>query len=278
MQSSASRHCSELGRPCMLAAAGRGGGLGGSNVGRLSSLWEGRRLRPQTVAPSGRGDAPPVGALVREWLDAVFTPSDASEAREREAMERLRADPTATLEQLADAYRTAPEADYALQWALVYAAGQLRHPDAVDFLREVLAAPLLPERSRDIHHFSTVGEQISQRLQALSGVAGLATSDDRALGVLLDQLQHDNHAVRVIACQLLTELPSGRASVEDIRGRLPADADADEILSIRRMPVEQLVAPEVERSQRQMPAPPMVDAHAGPRQSTRRPPTIQGED
>jgi hypothetical protein len=204
------------------------------------SLREGRRARPQTVEPVGHGEVPAVSGPLGTWLRAAFAADEPVEQHESEALARLRDEPERSLAEIAGAYDGAPQHDYALRWALVYAAGQLGSAAAVDFLARILDAEISPERSSDIHLFSTVAQETSLRCQAVRGLAGLAArGSDRARLSLLEQLSNRSYTVRVIASQVLRELPGQYVADDEIRRRLPAD-EADTVLAIRKVSVEEL--------------------------------------
>jgi hypothetical protein len=209
------------------------------------NLLEGRRLRPQTVAPlEPQGDhSVEIGEPLRGWLDAAFGAGEEAGRREAEALDRFRADPERALAEVTAAYERAPEGDYALRWALVYGACQLRTQASLAFLERVLEEPIPPERSHDIHHFSTVAEETALRCRAVSGVADIAArTGDLALKILLDQLAHPSYTVRLMSRQALAELPGRPVPDEDIRSRLPPD-EADRVMSMRRILVEDLPPP-----------------------------------
>jgi hypothetical protein len=210
------------------------------------NLLEGRRLRPQTVAPlEPQGDhSVEIGEPLRGWLNAAFGVGEEAGRREAEALDRFRADPERALAEVTAAYERAPEGDYALRWALVYGACQLRTQASLEFLERALQDPIPPERSHDIHHFSTVAEETSLRCRAISGIAAIAArmDDDRALGILLDQLAHPSYTVRVMTSQALVNLPRRPVPDEDIHSRLPSD-EADGVMAMRRITVQDLPTP-----------------------------------
>jgi hypothetical protein len=203
------------------------------------TLRESRRLSPQMVEQVEPDERLQLGEALRSWLEAAFSGGDGAEQLEAQALVRLRGDPDRSLRDIATAHNQAGEDEYLLRWALVYGASQLRVPVSLDFLAGVLDAEIPPERSSDIHH-STVAEETTIRCQAVRGLAGLASGGDaRARGSLLSQLSHPSLTVRVIACQAVRDLEQDPVAEAEIRRRLP-DEDAERVLNVRRLSVDEL--------------------------------------
>jgi hypothetical protein len=204
------------------------------------ALRESRRLRLQTVEPVELGERPEVSGLLNAWLEAAFSEGEDAEQREDEALARLRGESERALSDIVVAYNRAGEDDYSLRWALVYAAGRLGVGASLAFLDHVLEEEIPPERSNDIHLFSTVAEETSLRCQSVRGISSLASAgDDQARESLLAQLSHPNLAVRIVACQALRDLAEGAITDEEIRTRLHPE-EIERVLTTRRVPVEEL--------------------------------------
>jgi hypothetical protein len=214
-------------------------------------IAESRRLRPTTVAPEGVPRA--VDRLLQPWLAAAFGTDRGGEAE----LERLRADPNATIDAVRRSYADAAKSDELMRWALVYCAAELATPDGFEFLSSVLDEPVPSERSVDIHHFSSVAEETTIRFQAARGLAVLAAAGhDDAQRRLTAALEHPLYAVRATAAQLLRELPNRPVSDEELRRRLPA-RDVEEIMRLKRMPVDEVrTEVEEERAKTTTPKPP----------------------
>jgi len=227
-------------------------------MGWLSGLFGGHGLRPQTVGPveTRDGRVPEVSELLRAWLEAAFSAGEQAEAREAEALRRLRADPARAVADIMAAYERCPATAYALRWALVYCAGRLQSHVSLPFLVRVLQDPIPPEGSQDIHLFSTVAEETSLRCRAIHGIARMVPQAvEQATANLLDQLSHSSQTVRVTACQVLRELPGRPVPDTDIRRRLPPE-EADWVLGIRRVSIQGLMTPIEPRKPAARPRPP----------------------
>ena len=224
------------------------------------------RGRIRTTAPVARGPAVISGPL-REWLSAAFTEGAAAEDRESAALDRLRAEPDETVRQLVDAYGRVGEDDYALRWALVHCAARVEHPVILPFFDQVLRDAIPPERSHDVHLFSTVAEETAIRLQALAGLATLAArGDSAAVDLLLEGLRHDSATVRAMASVELRELPEGRVADGAIESRLDPD-EWSGLRSLRRRPVDEVEPPGVDVAGPDLGPPPRGD---GPGPASRR--------
>jgi hypothetical protein len=215
-----------------------------------------------------------VSEQLSTWLRAAFSEGEDAEQRESEALARLRIEPDRALRDIEATYDRAPETDYPLRWALVYGAGELHLADAVAFLERVLESEIPSERSDDIHLFSSVAEETSLRCQAIYGMAFLASAgDDRARASLLSQVSHPSYTVRVIACQALRSLVSD----DEIRKRLPNE-DAEAVLAIRRISVDEL-EPLLEGAARvSAPRPPGGESGTALDFQAARPPTVPFEE
>lgn len=221
-----------------------------SFFGDLAAILRPGTRRPQTTAARDGGVR--VSAGLQQWLTAAFATIDSPDATsgdvrtdvaERAALERLREDPDRAVADASAAYWRTGETDFGLRWALVHCAAELRTPAATAFLADVLAAPIAAERSRDVHLFSSVGEETTQRFRALEGLRGLAADgDSRALDALNEGLRHPLHAVRVAAYQQLRELPPDRVDAADLAARLD-DRDRVSVEGLRRVDVEEVGAP-----------------------------------
>jgi hypothetical protein len=204
------------------------------------ALRAGRGFRPQTVAGTPAPAPLELDDELRTWLQFAYDPDEASREREEAALARLRVDPARSSRVLAEAYDRVDERSYDLRWALVYCAGSLNALAALPLLARVLEAEIPPERSDDVHHFSTRGEETSLRLQAVRGIAALASAgEDEARSLLLAQLAHPSYAVQVIALQELRGLPDRAPDDQELRGRLPADR-AEQAMAIRQVSVDEL--------------------------------------
>lgn len=190
---------------------------------------------PQTTAPDRLRLRP--APDVQAWLAAAY--ADDAQDREREALEALRERGQRSVDDLAEGYWRAGEADVALRWSLVHCAVLLALPETTGFLADVVAAPIPPERSHDVHEFSSVNEEVTQRFRALQGLHDRAASrDGLAVDALLEALDHPVVAVRAVAYQHLRELPDGIVDPERLR-RLSAD-DREQFDRLRRVDVERL--------------------------------------
>jgi hypothetical protein len=204
-------------------------------------LMASRRFRPQTVESARQASPLELDEAVRDWVQHAYDPAETARPLEETALGRLRAQPERSVGALSEAYGRAPEEDYDLRSALVYCAGAMGTRAALGFLARVVEAEIPPERSNDIHHFSTRAEETSLRLQAVRGIEALASSGEgEARSLLLEQLAHPSYAVQVIALQALRQLPEQRRLADDeLRRRLPADR-VDEMVAVRRVSVEGL--------------------------------------
>jgi hypothetical protein len=242
-------------------------------MGWWRRLREGNHLRPDTTAPAAAPMTLNVSGELQNWLQAAFHGPGSADS-EVAALARMRRDPVRSAEELRNLYDQAGEQNFALRWALVHAAGQLGEPVTIGFFEQVLRAPIPPERSNDIHHFSSVAEETSLRCRAVDGLASLAAkNDDNALQSLLQQLKHPSFTVRAMACLSLRELPGGPLNEADIRRHL-APEEIDRVLAVRRVSIQEATAPEEPRASRRIRRPPSGEFGVDATRPGRRPPRI----
>lgn len=245
-------------------------------MGWLSKLRDGLRYHPQTTVPVAR-PATTLDPALRAWVDAAFGAGPDAAAKEKEALERLREASERAQASIERAYTESREDEYSLRWALVYAAGQLQAAAAVPFLDRVAREPQGRERSRDLHHFSTVAEDTSRHCRAVAGLAAIAAGGDAtALAALVAQLGNASYAVRATTVLELRALSGQPVSDAEIRERL--GSDAEEIMAIRRVAVRELVPAEQQRKESDLAPPPDSDESAARQSQTSfgksRPPRI----
>ena len=238
------------------------------------SWWNtllGRGFSPQTTSATRTTEVDP--DLAR-WLEAAYDAGSWDEGSERQATDRLRERGADGVAAVSQAFWAHPE-DHALRWAAVRCASDIGGTDAEDFLAEVLAGDLGPETSRDVHHFSSVAEASSQRMQAVRGLAaGAATGNERASGALAAALGDPIDVVRYAAYVAVRELPDEvrrSASVAPALQRAEREFGDVGVADVADQPlsVEEL---ETSGDHRPPPVDGVVDRHT----STRRGPRISG--
>lgn len=162
------------------------------------------------------------GNMLRAFLSAAHSEQDA--AAYQSILERMKEMAGDVLEEIGHSYSRAEQGDYKARWSLVYIAGGLEHPSAISFLNDVVKQPIPPEESTDIHHFSSVAQEVSIRMRAIRGMAQLAgAGDDRVSGLLLDYLSLPVFSLRAFAAYSLLRLPGGEGFRERISRTLPPD-------------------------------------------------------
>lgn len=235
-------------------------------------LFADRGLRPQTTSPASTVS---VATDVAAWLQAAFETASWDELAEREAVERLRSRGAESVEAVAHAYWSHPD-DHALRWAMVRCASDLGGDHAEAFLAEVLLTEVGPEASRDVHHFSSVAEESSQRMQAVRGLAGpAAAGSERATAALGAALDHPITVVRHAAFVAVRDLPAEvRASDALARG---LERATREFAGVGVADVADHPLPGDGFESERQPMPPSADGLGLDRPSTRRAPRIGGQ-
>jgi hypothetical protein len=213
---------------------------------------------------------------IAAWLAAAYDTAGWDERTERDAVERLRSRGADGMTAVAHAYWAHPT-DHSLRWAMVRCASDVGGGDAEAFLADVLAAEIGPETSHDIHNFSSVAEESSQRMQAVRGLAAAAAAgSERAVAALAITLDHPVAAVRYVASVVVRDLPAEvRASEALAAGQRRTE---EEFRDTRVADVADLRFPEERFERERQPAPPAADGRTAERPSTRRAPHIRGQE
>jgi hypothetical protein len=162
------------------------------------------------------------GTILRAFLSAAHSEQDA--AAYQSILGQMKEMAGDVLEEIGHSYSRTQLGDYNARWSLVYVAGRLEHPSAISFWDGVVKQPIPPEESTDIHHFSSVAQEVSIRMRAIRGMAELASvGDDRVSELLLDYLSLPVFSLRAFAAYALLRLPGGESFRERISRTLPPD-------------------------------------------------------
>jgi hypothetical protein len=251
-----------------------------------------RRGRADTVqgdAPESPFPATAGGAILRRYATAISDPG-VDETRLAALGQELAGASAEVMPALAETWRATPEQEIGLRWALVYSAA-VAGPAAVPFLREVVLAPVPPERSPDPHSYSTRAWDSIVRSRAVGGLESLAAAGaPGAESALFECLSHELFSVRALSAVALVSLPGGVERRERVRRALP-EAERS-VIGIQRVRVS--VVPQIRDPRKHLaspvghwPAPPPSPRGeraaqpvrpSGPRPRRRgmRPPTISG--
>ncbi|MGO8939996.1 MAG: HEAT repeat domain-containing protein [Mycobacterium sp.] len=163
-------------------------------------------------------------AAISNYLRAAVQVGDDAEENYQRALADLRRYPEAATVQLAAAYGSVHAHDYPLRWALVFAAGELKHQSALAFLSYVVETPIPPEPREPSHGFSIVGEETILRTTAIEAIGHLASEgSDEAVDTLLRALKQPSISIRRAAVQALRETKRFRNLRDRIRAELPPD-------------------------------------------------------
>ncbi len=211
--------------------------------------------------PFGSSDE---GKALRHLLSVMYSSGDNAAEEYRRALEALRANPQAAVALIGHVESSVRESDYPTRWALIFAASELRHPDAIPYLRTVALSRIPAERSSDPHSFSTVTEDTILRTTAVEGIGHLAADHPQAVDALFDCLDRPSISIRRAAIQSLITTPNGQQYRDRIAHSLPDDQRF--LLDLRRISVHE--APQVRNPEQFLTAtatstaPPPGEGHA----------------
>jgi hypothetical protein len=195
-----------------------------------------RKLRP-TVAKTG--DEKPlfseseVGKSLNRFVKALST--DDREAAS--ILEKLKASPEEYSKEFEAVLSNLTEDAYELRWTLVYCLSRFESPQFTGLLGKIAKAGIPAEKSKDLHLFSTFGEETSIRLRAIEGIKDIAKSGNREAETVLYELLESNYlTLNIAAAQALIEISESNKS--KILDALPKEKHY--ILEIERKDVKEV--------------------------------------
>lgn len=145
------------------------------------------------------------GIRLQNALETLTGMGQEAEERFQESLKELREMPEEVVLELAQAFddKCQPN-DYPTKWGLVFLATELKHDAAFPFLKKLVFTPIPPERSRNPHDFSTVGEETILRTTAVEGLGYFVERGrEDALEALLESLDIPSLSITRAAIQTL---------------------------------------------------------------------------
>lgn len=192
----------------------------------------------------------PAGKLLRNFIAAINAyGEDAQEAYE-EALEAMRKQAEEVIVEIAQASGHCHQNDFPFRWALVHAAAELRHPETIPYLANLVKTPIPPERSKKSHSFSTVAEETILRTTAIEGIEKLRDEceNEEINELLFEFLKLPSLSIRRAAVQALLTEKDNKNQGKRIAEMLPEDQHF--LLDIERKNVDDV--PQVEEPYRHL--------------------------
>jgi HEAT repeat protein len=163
-------------------------------------------------------------AAISNYLRAAVQVGEDAEENYQRALADLRRHPETATVEIAAAYGRVHARDYPLRWALVFAAGELKHRSTLAFLNYIIETPIPPEPKEPSHGFSTVGEETILRTTAIEAIGHLASEgNEKAVDALLRALKQPSISMRRAAVQALRGTKQFKKLHDRIRAELPPD-------------------------------------------------------
>lgn len=120
-----------------------------------------------------------------------------AEADYQSALDALRRQEAAALSIIVAEYKALPESRYLDRWSLVQLLAELKNPDSLPALDDVLSSSVPPEQSKNPHSFSTLGQEIMIRTTAVEAATRIAAAGGhQAVDLLLKHARHNIFSVR----------------------------------------------------------------------------------
>ncbi|HEX7483185.1 MAG TPA: hypothetical protein VF350_06940 [Candidatus Bathyarchaeia archaeon] len=145
-------------------------------------------------------------------------------------LEKLKNSPQECAKELTIVFTKLHESAYNAKWLLVYCTSQFELPEFIDLLKEIAQSEIPPEKSKNLHLFSTIAEETTIRLRAVEGLKSIARTDNKeAESVLFELLKSNYITLSIASCQglleinednktkILTMLPKERQFIIDIK-------------------------------------------------------------
>jgi HEAT repeat protein len=203
----------------------------------------------------------PLNEQIVEAINRMGGGGENAEAAYQSSLDVLRRQAKKVISTVAVEYNELPEDQYLDRWSLVQLLAELKDAAALPALDEILSSPIPPERSKETHSFSTVGEEVMIRTTAIEAVTRIAGKNKQALEILLKHTQHKNFSVKRAAIQGYLE-QGGKDAREALLKSLPKKDHY--ILDIRRMDVREVPQAEgglflARRDREDLSVPPLSD-------------------
>ena len=162
--------------------------------------------------------------VLEDYLKAIYTTGEDAQNTHDEILSRLRAQPADMIIEVARQEKACELSDYSRRSALVYVAGQLRHPSSLPFLRNIVLTPIPPEKSEDVHSFSTVEEETILRTTAIEGIRYLAEQgNEEAVKTLYTFLEIPSISIRRASTQALLSHRKDEQTARQISEMIPKE-------------------------------------------------------
>jgi len=198
------------------------------------------QTRPHAFSFKANPDNP-LNETIVDAVNRMGGIGDDAEALYQAALEALRKQSKRVVAIVAAEYKELPEDQYVDRWSLVHLLAELKDSSSLPVLDEILSSQIPPERSKHLHSFSTVGEEIIIRTAAVEAVTRIANKNKKALEVLLKHAQHKNFSIKRASIQGYLE-QGDKDAREVLAKALPKKEHY--ILDIRRIDVRE--APQAE--------------------------------
>lgn len=180
----------------------------------------------------------PLTERIVEAINRMGGVGEDAERNYQSALEALREQSEKVIAIVTAEYRDLPKDQYLDRWSLVQLLAELRDPASLPVLDEILSERIEPERSKDPHSFTTVGEEVMVRTTAVEAITRIAADgSQQALELLLKHAQHENFSVKRAAIQGYLAQAGENARERLVRVLPPEDHF---ILDIRRQDVREV--------------------------------------
>ncbi|MCE8428003.1 MAG: hypothetical protein J5U19_06425 [Candidatus Methanoperedens sp.] len=186
-------------------------------------------------------------AYVEDFLRAAYQSGPNAVFEYEHALAVIRKAPQEVVVEITRALGECQSYDYSRRWALIFAAGELRHRAALPLLVTIVKEPLPSEPQPPSHGFSIVGEETILRTTAIDGIGHLARDgDEEAVAALLRALRHPSISMRRAAAQALLSTKGE----SELRQRIMAYLPPEEHFLLELKPTNVMEVPQVENPER----------------------------
>jgi hypothetical protein len=124
----------------------------------------------------------PTGKQLRAHMMVLAIPAPTMKEADSKYMAsvvELKKNPGEAVKLVHAAYKKIDDQHYFNRWGLVKTLGDLESTKASQPLADIATSTIPPEKSSDLHHFSTQEEELIIRIRAVEGLAVLAQRGDK---------------------------------------------------------------------------------------------------
>jgi hypothetical protein len=161
-----------------------------------------------------------LNTLIVNAINAMGAFGDDADMQYQKYVKQLKEN-SATKSILITEYSDMGESQYLDRWSIIQLVSDIGDGSTLDFFNKVIKAKIPKEKSKELHSYSTVGEEVMIRTTAIEGISKLAANGNaEAVKSLLNHTNNENFSIKRAAIQAFIEV-GGKDSIAILKKHLP---------------------------------------------------------